>query len=102
MAVYSDGDFKVDFDQVEQMADLFKQSEQLLEETNSEMMQIAQRLEDDVLKGKAGTALTQTIRTDLYKSVNQLQDKMKEMQSEMHAVIAVWRDKDQSMAGRFS
>jgi uncharacterized protein YukE len=94
-------DVQMDYDLMEDMARLFKQGSQQLEDTIRSMQNIAGRLEDGALLGRGGDALASAIRDKLNARIAALQDKLDEMSMDVYGALVDLRDGDTEAASRF-
>jgi WXG100 family type VII secretion target len=94
-------DVQMDFDMMEDMARLFKQGSQQLEDTIRAMQNIAGRLEDGALLGRGGDAMATALRNNLNARIAALQDKLDEMSMDIYGALVDLRDGDTEAASRF-
>jgi WXG100 family type VII secretion target len=94
-------DVQMDYDLMEDMARLFKQGSQQLEDTIRSMQNIAGRLEDGALLGRGGDALAAAVRDKLNARIAALQDKLDEMSMDVYGALVDLRDGDTEAASRF-
>jgi uncharacterized protein YukE len=94
-------DVQMDYDLMEDMARLFKQGSQQLEDTIRSMQNIAGRLEDGALLGRGGDALASAVRDKLNARIAALQDKLDEMSMDVYGALVDLRDGDTEAASRF-
>ncbi len=86
---------KMDYGQMEEMAQAFAQGAQQLESTISEMNSIAQTLENGGLIGDAGDAFTDGIRSTLIPAIQRLMDKFTELQGDVMGAMQDMQEADQ-------
>jgi WXG100 family type VII secretion target len=94
-------DVQMDYDQMEDMARLFKQGSQQLQDTIRSMQNIAGRLEDGALLGRGGDALAAAVRNNLNARIAALQDKLDELSADITGALVDLRDGDTEAASRF-
>jgi uncharacterized protein YukE len=94
-------DVQMDYDLMEDMAHLFKDGSQHLNDVIRSMQNIAGRLEDGALLGKGGDALAQAIRNSLCARIAALQDKLDELSGDVYGALVDLRDGDTEAASRF-
>ncbi len=86
---------KMNYGQMEEMAQAFAQGAQQLESTISEMNNIAQMLENGGLIGEAGDAFTDALRSALIPAINRLMDKFTELQGDVLGAMQDMQQADQ-------
>jgi len=94
-------DVQMDYDLMEDMARLFRDGGQQLEDLRSHLDGIAGRLEDGALLGKGGDALVDAIRQRLSQRIAALQDKFSELSMDVYGALVDLRDGDTEAASRF-
>lgn len=94
-------DVQMDYDLMEDMARLFREGSQHLEDLTRSMQNIAGRLEDGALLGRGGDALAQAIRGSLVSRIGALQDKLQELSQDVYGALVDLRDGDTEAASRF-
>jgi len=94
-------DLLINYPMMEEMSRLFREAAKQIEETNGEMQQIANALDEGALVGETGDALADALRRDLNQSLQNLFDKFNELVGDIDGVIAVHRDGETSAASRF-
>lgn len=94
-------DVQMDYDLMEDMARLFREGSQHLEDLKRAMQNIAGRLDDGALLGRGGDALAQAIRGNLNARIGALQDKLDELGMDVYGALVDLRDGDTEAASRF-
>ena len=94
-------DVQMDYDLMEDMARLFRDGAQQLEDLRSHMGAIAGRLEDGALLGRGGDALAEALRQRLNQRIAALQDKLSELSMDVYGALIDLRDGDTEAASRF-
>lgn len=86
---------KMDYGQMEEMAQAFSQGAQTLEALTAEVNQIASMLENGGLRGEAGDAFSEALRNVLNPAVQRLHDKFLELQGDIMGALDDMRSADQ-------
>ncbi|MCA9935276.1 MAG: WXG100 family type VII secretion target [Ardenticatenaceae bacterium] len=86
---------KMNYGQMEEMAQAFAQGAQQLETTISEMNTLAQMMENGGLMGDAGDSFTDAIRSALIPSIQRLMDKFTELQGDILGAMQDMQQADQ-------
>jgi WXG100 family type VII secretion target len=94
-------DVQMDYDLMEDMARLFREGAQQLEDLIRALQGIAGRLEDGALLGRGGDALADAIRSRLNARIAALQDKLAELSQDVNGALVDLRDGDTEAASRF-
>jgi len=94
-------DVQMDYDLMEDMARLFREGSQHLDDLQRSMQNIAGRLEGGVLLGRGGDAFAQAIRGNLNPRIRALQDKLDELGMDVYGALVDLRDGDTEAASRF-
>ena len=94
-------DVQMDFDMMEELATIFRNGAQQLEDTQRAMQSIAQALEDGALWGDAGEMLGDGLRFRLNAKLARLQDKFEELAGDVSGALSDLRDGDHEAASRF-
>ena len=94
-------DVQMDYDLMDDMARLFRDGSQHLNDLIRSMQNVAGRLEDGALMGRGGDALSQAIRNNLCSRVASLQDKLDELSGDVYGALVDLRDGDSEAASRF-
>jgi uncharacterized protein YukE len=94
-------DVRMNYDSMERMEKAFHQAHQQLDESMKEMQKIAKAMEDGALLGTAGDAFRSAIQTKLLKRMKVLQEKMKELEGDIHGAIIATRDGVKTAQSRF-
>lgn len=94
-------DVQMDYDAMEDMARLFGDGAEHMEDLIRVMQGIAGRLEDGALLGKGGQALAEALRDRLSSRVGLLGEKLEEMSHDVMGAMVALRDGDQEASSRF-
>ncbi len=94
-------DVQMDFDLMEDMARLFKEGAQHMDDLIRAMQDIANRLDDGALLGRGGQAMSDAIRDKLNTNDARLQDKLEELSYDVYGALVDLRDGDTEAASRF-
>lgn len=94
-------EIKLDYGLADEMIATFKQAEQQLNDTLSEVQAIAITLEDGALLGRAGEAFTDGIRGKLSPAIARLSKKMEEMAKDVEHYKRLMQGTDRSAARTF-
>lgn len=94
-------DVQMDFDMMEDMARLFRESAQHMDDLIRAMQDVANRLDDGALLGRGGQAFAEAIRDKLNVRIGMLQDKLTEMSFDVYGALVDLRDGDTEAASRF-
>jgi WXG100 family type VII secretion target len=87
---------RMNFDQMEDMARSLHDSAEKLEEMGNHVAQLADVLDDGVLVGVAGIALSQAMRQDLAKAMTRIHDKLDEMEKDVRDAMQDMRSADKA------
>jgi len=82
------------------MARTMGEADQQLDATIGEMNKVLSLLEDGGLKGDAGNALVEAMRSSLIPAVQRLRDKSEELKKDIEADIRLMTGIDQEQASR--
>jgi uncharacterized protein YukE len=94
-------DVQMDFDLMEDMARLFREGQQHLEDVTRAMQDIASRMDDGALMGRGGQAFSDALRNNLVARLNALADKLQELSFDVTGALVDLRDGDTEAASRF-
>jgi uncharacterized protein YukE len=94
-------DVQMDYDMMEEMANLFRNGAQQLEDTIRVAQNIAGVLEDGALLGKGGDMLASALRDRLCGRIARLADKFNELSQDVNGALVDLRDGDKEAASRF-
>ncbi len=94
-------DVQMDYDLMEEMARLFKQGSQQLEDTMSAIQSIAGMLEDGASLGKGGDQMASALRDQLNTRVARIKEKFDELSQDVYGALVDLRDGDKEAASRF-
>lgn len=97
----SDQEIKLNYAMAEEMANVFKQGTEQLQDTMQEMQTLANILESGALKGRGGTAFVEAIRNRLSPAMARLTDKFQELEGDVKAAIEAMREADSSSESKF-
>lgn len=97
----STDEIKLNYPLAEDMAKVFQQGAQQLEETTLEMQNIAAMLEGGALLGRGGAAFVESIRDKLCPSLERLTEKFRELEGDVNTAIAAMRQADEASKGKF-
>lgn len=92
---------QMDYEAVQQMAQLAKQTADELEEMQGSLKAIVDQLEGGVMIGRAGRALSDGIGERLVPAVNRLSQKFGEISLDLLGALTDLRDSDSSAGGFF-
>lgn len=95
-------DVQMDFDLVEDMARIFDQGAQELDEIRTVMLQLADQMEGGALIGEAGNAFSEGLRGPMAQALSKLSEKFVELQRDTYGAMISLRDGDTEAASRFS
>ncbi len=94
-------DVRMNYDSMERMQKAFHQAHQQLETSMREMDKIAKTMEDGALLGTAGDAFRDAIKSKLLKRMKVIQEKMKELEGDIHGAVLATRDGVTTAQSRF-
>ncbi|NIM94889.1 MAG: hypothetical protein GTO18_14405 [Anaerolineales bacterium] len=94
-------DFRADYNELEEMKQIFADSARQLEDLNSQVKQWATLLHDGALLGDAGEALADAFGSRLSSKVMLLSERLADCGNEIGKVIAIYRDGERDVASRF-
>lgn len=94
-------DVQMDFDMMEDMARLFREGAQHMDDLIRAMQDVANRLDDGALLGRGGQAFSEAIRDKLNTRIGMLQDKLSELSMDVYGALVDLRDGDTEAASRF-
>lgn len=94
-------DVQMDFDMMEDMARLFREGAQHMDDLIRAMQEVANRLDDGALLGRGGQAFSEAIRDKLNTRIGMLQDKLSELSMDVYGALVDLRDGDTEAASRF-
>ena len=92
---------QMDYEAVQQMAQLAKQSADELDEMVGSLKAIVDQLEGGVLIGRAGRALSDSIGERLVPAVGRLSQKFSEISLDLLGALTDLRDSDSQAGGLF-
>lgn len=92
---------KLNYEQADKMAKTFKAGSQQIQQTMTEMQNIAQTLEEGALLGRGGKAFVEAIRTKLCPSLKKLSDKYIELEGDVNVAVKVMREADATSKQQF-
>jgi uncharacterized protein YukE len=94
-------DVKMNYDSMDRMEKAFKQANQQLQSSMTEMGKVAKTLEDGALLGTAGDAFRDAINSKLLKRMKVITDKMAELEKDVHGALIATRDGVSTAQSRF-
>ncbi len=94
-------DVKMNYNSMEKMAQAFKEAHQQLDESMREMKKLAKMMGDGALVGDGGTAFQDAINNKLLKRMNQLYQKMGELEGDINGAVSATRDGVKTAKSRF-
>ncbi len=94
-------DVRMNYDSMERMQKAFHQAHQQLETSMREMDKIAKTMEDGALLGTSGDAFRDAIKSKLLKRMKVIQEKMKELEGDIHGAVLATRDGVTTAQSRF-
>lgn len=97
----SQDEIKLDYEKAEDMARIFQQGTEQLQDTMQEMQKIANTLEEGALLGQGGTAFVDAIRGKLTPALSRLTEKFEKLEGDVKAAIKAMRDADSAASGQF-
>lgn len=92
---------QMDYDAVQQMAEIAKQTADELEEMVGSLKAISDQLDGGVMLGRAGRTLSDGIGERLAPAVSRLAQKFNEVSLDLVGALTDLRDSDQSAGGFF-
>ncbi len=92
---------KMDYAAMEEMANVFKQTADDLEDLKKNMLKIASELDGGALVGAAGQAFSNGIREALCPAIERLGAKMGELNGDIYGAMVDLRDEDHEAQSRF-
>ena len=90
----------MDYEAMERMKAEFAKSSEELDRVRDEAMKIAMILEDGGLRGTAGEAFVDAIRSSLYRKITELLEKFEELAKDIQDNIDIMRKVDED-AGKY-
>jgi WXG100 family type VII secretion target len=90
----------MDYEAMERMKAEFAKSSEELDKVRDEAMKIAMILEDGGLRGAAGEAFVDAIRSSLYRKITELLEKFEELAKDIQDNIDIMRKVDED-AGKY-
>lgn len=97
----SHDEIKLDYELAAEMAKTFKQGNEQLEATMSEMQKIAATLEGGALLGRGGADFADGLRNRLSPAIQRLAAKFQELEADVNSAINAMREADQASRGMF-
>ena len=95
-------DIRIDTDQVREVAAMFNQAAQSLDDTNNACGTIAGQMEDGALQGTAGELFAEGLRGTLASRINKLQAKLYEISSDLYRAADIHDEAEQKSASGYS
>src|SRR5579859_7880578 len=94
-------DVQMNYDVMEQMADILRSGEQQFEDTQRTVQQIVSMLEGGALLGAAGEKLAETLRSKLSTNLQSGAQKMSDLAKDLEAAMSDMQSADSTAAGKF-
>lgn len=94
-------DVKMNYNSMEKMAQAFKEAHAQVDESMREMKKLAKMMGDGALVGDGGTAFQDSINSKLLKRMQQLHQKMGELEGDINGAVAATRDGIKTAKSRF-
>jgi len=92
---------KMNYDDMKNMANIFRMGSQTLENTIKAMNQVITLLNEGAMKGKPGKALTSAIRDNLNPRIKSLSSKFLELSNDILIAQRAMEQNDSSASGAF-
>ena len=92
---------KMEYARMEEMAKTFQTGAEQLKETMSQMMSIANQLQDGALLGQGGAAFADAIRNKLCPAISRLESKFMELQKDVNGAMNDMKQADSTSKGLF-
>jgi hypothetical protein len=94
-------DVQMNFDVMEEAANLFKAGADQMSQTTEAMKNVAKMLEDGALLGLAGEKLADIMYSKHIPKCNSLSQKFEELSGDLYGALVDLRDGDKEAASRF-
>ena len=94
-------DERMDYAMMEDMARVFKDCAGQCEDTISEILAIANTLENGALVGLAGEAFVSVLTNDLKSALEAMREKFNELNADIDVAVRIKRDAVQDVRSRF-
>jgi WXG100 family type VII secretion target len=94
-------EIKVDYPLMEEMKRTFAQGREQLQDTTSELKNIAEKLEGGALLGDAGEAFSQAVRGTLMTQVQKLSAKFEELEADIQSAVDFMRQAEEKAKASF-
>jgi WXG100 family type VII secretion target len=92
---------KMDYEQMEQMAKIFQQCADHMDQLKSGLQNVAGQMEQGALVGQTGQAFQDVLRNQASTAVGKMHDKFVELNGDILGALRELRDHDQSASTRF-
>lgn len=92
---------KMEYPLMQKMAQTFNEGSQQLQQINQAMKQIAEMLDSEALKGDGGAAFSDAIRGPLSGAIGRLDNKFKELRSDILGAMQDMMGADSDSKGMF-
>lgn len=94
-------EIRVVYDLMDEMCQTFEQGAEQLQDTMTEMQNIASALEDGALLGRGGDAFKEAIRSKLCPAIARLTEKFNELRDDVQAAKEYAMEADKTAKGMF-
>ncbi len=94
-------EIRVVYPDMEDMCRAFQQGVEILQDTLSESMAIANMLEEGALLGEGGSAFVDAIQGKLSPAISRLIEKFKELDTDVTAAMRYAQEADRTAKGQF-
>jgi uncharacterized protein YukE len=94
-------EIKLVYATAEDMIHTFQQGVEQLQDTYKEMQSVASMMDEGALLGRGGEAFTDAIRSKLCPAIMRLDDKFKELATDVQKAIDYMQQADKTSAGKF-
>jgi len=95
-------DVQMDYDMVEEMARIFDQSAEEMEDIARVMQQIAEMMEQGAMVGEGGTRFVEGLNGPMANSLSKFSNKFVELSRDVYGALISLRDGDTEAGSRFS
>jgi WXG100 family type VII secretion target len=92
---------KMDYEQMEQMANIFQRCADQMDALNSGIQNQAAQMENGALLGQTGDAFQSMLRNQASTAVRKMHDKFAELKGDIQGAERELRDHDQTASTRF-
>jgi len=94
-------DVQMNYDTMEEMAKIFQNGSQQLQETGQAMEQLAGMMSEGGLLGEGGEKFADALRSRLSRKIHKLAAKFSELSKDVDGAVKDLRDGDKNAASRF-